>query len=106
MNNRIITGVFLGATAGIVDLIPMFIQKLTFDADISAFSMWLVIGFLVSVAHINVKPFLKGIILSFAVLLPSAVIIGWHEPLSLIPISIMTLILGGLLGVTFDIITA
>jgi hypothetical protein len=106
MNKRIITGILLGAMAGFVDLIPMFVQKLTFDADISAFSMWLVIGFLVSVTHINVKPFLKGLILSFAVLLPIAFIIGWHEPLSLIPISIMTLILGGMLGVTFHKITA
>jgi hypothetical protein len=105
MKNRIIIGILLGATAGIVDLIPMLLQKLTCDADISAFSMWLVIGFLISIVHINVKPVLKGVIISFAVLLPNAFIIGWHEPLSLIPISVMTLILGGILGVAFHKVT-
>jgi len=35
---------------------------------------------------------------AFLVLLPTAILIGWKEPVSLIPIAIMTTILGGLLG--------
>jgi len=42
--------------------------------------------------------FQKGILISSLLLIPSAVIIGWHQPTSLIPIFIMTLILGSLLG--------
>ena len=40
--------------------------------------------------------------IAFLVLLPSAILIGWQEPVALIPITIMTLILGSLLGIFID----
>jgi hypothetical protein len=41
-------------------------------------------------------------VISFLVLIPSLFIIGWKEPRSLIPIFIMTLILGGLSGFVYQ----
>ncbi len=38
-------GILLGVVAGILDVIPMVLQKLTWEANISAFSMWIVVGF-------------------------------------------------------------
>lgn len=92
------TGIILGIIAGILDVIPMIIQDLTWDANLSAFTMWVVIGFFIASVDLKINSILKGIIIAFLVLLPSAFIIGWHEPASLIPIAIMTIILGGLLG--------
>jgi len=99
---KILLGILFGAIAGAIDIIPMIIQKLSLDANISAFSMWVIIGFLISVTKINVPSFLKGIIISFLVLTPCAIIIGWKEPLSLIPICAMTLILGSVLGIVIN----
>jgi len=93
-----VTGIILGIIAGIIDVIPMIIQDLTWDANLSAFTMWIVIGFFIASVDLKINSILKGIIIAFLVLLPSAFIIGWHEPASLIPIAIMTTILGGLLG--------
>ncbi len=95
---KILIGISLGAIAGVLDVIPMIIQKLTWDANISAFSMWIIIGFLLTIIKIKINSILKGILISFLVLTPSAILIGWKEPLSLIPIAIMTLILSSLLG--------
>ncbi|MFZ5940175.1 MAG: hypothetical protein ACOYXB_06340 [Bacteroidota bacterium] len=97
---RTVTGILLGALAGVIDVIPMIVMKLSWDANISAFSMWVVIGFLLSVTDMKIHPVLKGIVLAFMVLLPSAILIGWKEPSSLIPVAVMTTILGGLLGFT------
>jgi hypothetical protein len=97
---KTVIGILLGMAAGIIDIIPMVIQKLTWDADISAFSMWVVVGFLISAVETKMNPVVKGIFIAFLVLLPSGILIGYKEPLSLIPISIMTIILGGLLGFT------
>jgi len=94
----IIIGIILGIAAGIIDVIPMIIKKLTWDANISAFLMWVIVGFLIATIDLNLNPILKGILIAFLVLAPCAVLIGWKEPKSLIPIFIMTLILGGLLG--------
>ena len=100
--NKQLLGIIAGIVAGILDVIPMILQNLTWDANLSAFSLWVVSGFLISVADINTKGFIKGIIVSFLVLLPSTFIIGWHAPTTLIPIFIMTLILGSLIGFVID----
>ena len=76
----------------------MIIQNLTWDANISAFTMWIVVGFLIATIDLNINSIIEGILLAFLVLLPTAILIGWKEPFSLIPITIMTFILGGLLG--------
>lgn len=98
-------GLLLGIAAGIIDVIPMIMQNLTWDANISAFTMWIVVGFLISTIDLKLNPIIKGILIAFLVLLPNAILIGCKEPISLIPIVIMTTILGGLLGFSIQKIT-
>ena len=95
---KYLLGTIIGLFIGILDVIPMLIQKLTWDANLSALSMWTVIGFLYSALHLKIHFLLKGILIAFLVLLPSAILIGAKEPVSLIPIIIMTTVLGGLMG--------
>ena len=96
--NKIIIGLLFGVAAGIIDVIPMVIQNLTWDANLSAFTMWIVIGFFIATVELKINPIIKGILISFLVLFPFAFIIGWNDPAVLIPIAIMTAILGGFLG--------
>lgn len=96
--SKIKIGIIFGIIAGIIDLIPMVIQKLSWDANLSAFSMWTIAGFMISTSNLKINSVLKGILISFLLLTPSAVIIGWSQPISLIPIFLITLILGGFLG--------
>lgn len=91
-------GIILGLVAGIIDLIPMIIQNLTWDANLSAFTLWIVIGFFISVTDIRIKGILKGLVISFITILPTAILIGWKEPISLLPIAVMTIFLGSALG--------
>jgi hypothetical protein len=102
MKKRIIIGLIIGLIAGIIDVVPMLINKLPIDANLSAFSMWVICGFLISVVSINLHPIVKGIIISFLVLTPCLILIAWKEPLSLIPVSIMTLLLGSALGYSIE----
>ncbi|MFZ2795026.1 MAG: hypothetical protein WAZ38_05550 [Prolixibacteraceae bacterium] len=95
---KIKIGLLLGMAAGVIDVIPMIMQNLTWDANISAFTMWIVVGFLIATMDLNINSIIKGILTAFLVLLPTAILIGWKEPVSLMPIAIMTTILGGLLG--------
>jgi len=95
-------GILLGIIAGIIDVIPMIIQKLTLDANISAFTFWILAGFFIATTNINLKGALKGVVISILLLIPLAFIIGWQEPISLIPITVMNIILGSLLGFLID----
>ncbi len=99
MNRKIAVGVIIGSLAGIIDLIPMVIQKLSWDANLSAFTLWVVIGFMFSTSNLRLHVVLKGIIISFLCLLPNLFIIGWKEPGSLIPILVMTVFLGSFVGI-------
>ena len=98
-------GIICGLIAGIIDLIPMLIQGLTWDANLSALTMWIIVGLFISTSQIQLKSILKGVLISFLCLIPNSFIIGWKEPASLIPIFIMTLILGGILGFVIQSLT-
>ena len=64
--------------------------------------MWVALGFLINTSTLKMNGALKGLLLSFLVLLPTAILIAQAEPVSLIPIGIMTVILGALLGFASD----
>jgi len=101
MSNHL-KGLLLGTAAGIIDVIPMILQKLTWDANLSAFSMWIVIGFLLSITNLKIKGVLKGIAIAFIVIIPTLFIISWHNPKVLLIVLPMTFILSSLLGFTYD----
>lgn len=102
MRKNIVIGILLGTIAGILDVIPMLLQGLTWDANLSAFFLWVVSGFMLATSNLRIHPILKGIVIPFVCLLPSVFIIGWNNPFSLLPITVMTLILGALLGFTYN----
>lgn len=102
MKNNILVGVLLGAAAGVLDIIPMLLQGLTWDANLSAFFLWVVSGFMLATSNLKLHPILKGITIPFICLLPSTFIIAWNNPFSLLPIAVMTLILGSLLGFAYN----
>ena len=101
---KALIGLTFGAIAGIIDVIPMIFMNLTWDANLSAFSMWVIVGLFISLVDMKLKSFVKGILTAYLVLFPCAILIGWKEPQSLIPILIMTTILGGLLGFVIDLV--
>ena len=93
---KIITGILSGAAVGIIDVIPMIFQKLPWSANISAFSMWVVTGFLVSTSSLKLPYMLKGVLISILILEVCAPLIGWRTVL--VPILPITIVLGALLG--------
>jgi len=95
-------GIGFGSIAGVIDVIPMIFMKLTWNANISAFLMWVIVGFFISTSSLKINGFIKGLVIAFLVLAPSAILIGWNEPQRLIPIFIMTTLLGTILGFTLD----
>jgi len=99
---KIKPGIILGIVAGIIDVMPMIFQKLTWDANLSAFSFWIVAGFFISTTNLDIKGAVKGIMISLILLIPLAFIIGWQDPASLVPIITMNVILGALLGYSID----
>lgn len=97
MNNAT-KGLIIGAAAGVVDVIPMLVQKLPWAADASAFVFWVAAGFMIATSSLKLAPVVKGIVVAYVMLIPVAFVVGSSDPASLIPMSVMTLILGSLSG--------
>lgn len=98
---KIVIGIGLGTLAGMVDIVFMLIQKLPVNACLSAFSLWVITGLFVSIMPSKFHPSIKAIFIALLIFLPSAFLIGWEKASNLIPILLMTAILGTLLGFFF-----
>ena len=102
MKRKIFLGTISGVIAGIIDITPMLIQKLPIYSTLSAFSMWVVLGFIINTSALKINGIFKGLLLSFLVIIPTAILIAQAEPISLVPVCIMTVILSVLLGCMSD----
>ena len=91
-------GLCVGTVAGVIDVIPMVLQNLTWDANLSAFFFWVTTGTVIAVADLPLKGAVKGVVVAYALLVPLAFIIGWKNPADLVPIAAMTLLLGAASG--------
>ncbi len=103
MNNFLIA-IIIGLVAGLIDLIPMIIQKLDKTSCISAFIHYFVLGLIIPFVSWDLEPWLKGIIISVLMALPVMVIVYSKDKKAIIPMAIFSLILGagiGLAGAKF-----
>lgn len=94
--------IVLGVVAGIIDVIPMLVQGLDWYSNISAFMHWIVMGFIINYTVFGTKGWLKGLIVSEISSIPIAILVFQHDCKAVIPIFIMSAILGSLIGFLGD----
>jgi hypothetical protein len=88
----------IGMIAGIIDVIPMVIQRLDKYSTISAFVQWVVLGFLISYVQVPMASWLKGIVVAEMTAVPIIVLVSGTDPKSVGVIAVMTAVLGALVG--------
>jgi hypothetical protein len=96
---KFVYALLLGIIAGIIDVVPMILQDLDWYANSSAFVEWIVIGIIISYIQIPpLKSWLKGFIIAEVCVLPIVIIVAQDGILEVMPIIIMSAILGSLIG--------
>lgn len=88
----------IGVLAGIVDAVPMVVQKLDRLETASAFVHWVVLGFLISYIRIPVPSWLKGILVAEMTAVPILLLAWKSDPASAGPILAMSAVLGTAVG--------
>lgn len=87
----------IGVIVGLIDIIPMIVQRLPLSATLSAFLQYFFVS--IVIAHISLPGipwWLQGGLVSFALALPIAIIVDKHAaPI----IMMMSLVLGTLISV-------
>ena len=92
--NDIFIALIIGIVAGIIDVIPMLIQKLNKFANLSAFTHWVVLGLIIPFVEWNIEPWLKGLIIGELAIIPVLLIVLPNDKKAIIPMIAMSALLG------------
>lgn len=92
--NNILIALLIGVIAGTIDVIPMIIQKLDRYANFSAFVHWVFLGLIIPFVAWGIQPWIKGLIIAELATLPVMIIVAKSDKKALIPMTIMSAILG------------
>ena len=103
--DKLLLSVIIGIVAGVIDIIPMIIQKLDKRATISAFLQYFFISIIiVNIDLPHVVWWLQGGIISVALALPVVVLVASEDRKAVPIILSMAAILGSLIGVAGHLI--
>ena len=96
--NDIYIALLIGIIAGIIDIIPMIIQKLDKNASLSAFVHWVVLGLIIPYVDWNIQPWFKGILIALLTAIPIMIIVYKQDRKALIPMILFSIVLGAAVG--------
>lgn len=96
----IVLTLLTGAVFGTIDILPMIKMKLEKPAILSAFTFYLIVPFIIYNIHLFGMPWwLKGGLVTFFLALPIIILTAGEGLSSTIPITVMSVVLGTLIGI-------
>jgi hypothetical protein len=95
---KFIVSTSLGIVAGVVDLVPMVIQDLEFNACASAFAQWVVLGIFINYIDFGIRSWIKGLLIAELAIIPILILVSSEGVSTILPIIGMTAVLGSLVG--------
>ena len=98
MSTRILKALIIGVVAGIIDMIPMFIQGLDIFSDLAAFTHWLVLGLIIPFINWPLQGWIKGIVAGLLMAVPTVLMVLPVNRLAVFPITLFSIILGAAVG--------
>ena len=98
--DKILLTLLVGIVAGIIDIAPMIKMKIDKYATLSAFVFYLTMPFIIFNLNIlNNVWWLKGGLVCFVLELPILILVAKEDKKGIIPIAIMSIVLGTLIGI-------
>jgi hypothetical protein len=96
---KLFISIGIGTVAGVIDVIPMLIQKLDKFSNWSAFVHWIVLGVIISYIQVPLAPWLKGLVIAECCALPAIILVAKTDRKSIVPMVVMSAILGIAVGI-------
>jgi len=96
--HEIFIALLIGIVAGIIDIIPMIIQKMNKAANLSAFTHWVVLGLIIPFVSWDIAPWLKGLVIAELSAVPVLFMVGAEDKKAVLPIVVMSALLGAAVG--------
>jgi len=91
--------ILIGIIAGIIDVIPMIIQKMNIKSIVSAFLQYVFLAVIILNIKLPLLPWwIQGAFIAFAFALPIVIIVSEEDKKAIVPILVMSIILGTLIS--------
>lgn len=90
----------IGIIVGAIDVLPMIKMKLDKYSIISAFVFYFILPFIIlNIDLFGIVYWLKGTLVGFSLALPTIIIVAKEDKKSILPMLIMSALLGTLIGI-------
>lgn len=99
---KIIGGLIIGAVLGVINVAPLLFQELEISVVLSNYIIWLVAGFVLSIAELKMKHVMQGVLIALIVSASSLVYIAASGAAALVWTLLWTVLSGGLMGVSYE----
>ncbi|HEX3020226.1 MAG TPA: hypothetical protein VHP36_07980 [Chitinispirillaceae bacterium] len=100
--SKLFLSVVIGIFAGAIDVLPMIAQKLDRYSNISAFIQWIIVSFVITHIEFGIHGWLKGLTVAVLMSIPIIILVMKADMKSIVPILLMSAVLGSLVGLVSD----
>ena len=85
----------IGIAAGIIDVVPMLLQKMDKFSCLSAFFHWVILGLIIPFVHWEtMAPWLKGLIIGELSAIPMILLVFPQDRKAVLPMIVFSAVLG------------
>lgn len=95
---KFLVSLLIGILAGIIDVIPMIFMNFEWNANLSAFLHWVILGIIINYIDFGIRSWLKGFIVAVLSAIPIVLIVEGGILDTFLPILVMSAILGSFVG--------
>jgi hypothetical protein len=88
----------IGIIAGLIDITPGLIRGVDGYITLTGFSFWVVMGPTIAFISLPMKDWLKGSVVASLLAIPGAILMSAIDPGTVIPMILVTIFLGTLVG--------
>ncbi len=97
--NDFLIAIGIGLTAGLIDIIPMTIQKLDKRDTISAFVHYFALGLIIPFVNWGLAPWMTGMIIALLTAIPVMIVVYPKDKKAIVPMILFSLLLGAGIGI-------
>lgn len=100
--DKLVKSLLLGIAAGIVSVIPMLLQAVSWQVSIGTVLHWLALGIIITFARLPMFPWLSGATIALLTSIPLALIVSETDAFTALLTIASSAVLGALLGLISD----
>lgn len=98
MRQKILASFAIGVLAGLIDITPGVIRGVDLHITFTGFTFWLMMGPTIAFVSLPIKDWLKGLVVASLLSVPGTILISAIAPESVIPMIVLAIALGSMVG--------